>query len=157
MKQPSKELLAEWAAKLEASGFRDLERPGGSLLSSRGTPSHLDEVDDGQIEAAQAIDDRKRELMRRPVAAWPSPMHRELWRLHLEGMRLTEIRKRLRVGMRRIDAAYKWCCDAAGVPSNHGNPLPVKQVKPVNMRVFEKRLGLRELLTIIETARLTDG
>lgn len=73
MRRPPIRLQREWATKLRASGFEDLEA-GGEKLSNRGTPTRTYVVDAADYyETAKARD-----------VSHLSPLERRIWALHAD-------------------------------------------------------------------------
>jgi len=151
----------EWnyAAKLKASGFHDLEVGTGENLSSRGTlvtENHPDYAT--RAEQLESVEDASQELLRRK--RWPSPFHKQVWELHCAGNSIHKIRAALGCGMQRACDAYLWCCEEAGIPTHGYRGKGDRRERRERRRKAErparlvKKLGLRELLTVAETMRL---
>lgn len=159
-----KALQREWAAKLKAAGFTDIEVGNGELLANGGgSLNHgLAEETAGAVRAEQlsAIEDAAQELLRRKQ--WPTPFHKRVWELHCEGVGVNRIRDILRCRRQRVLDAYLWCCETANIPtgayggvgeSRHGDRRDRGDRRPVLRRrdkflATVKCMGLRELLTI---------
>lgn len=101
MTRPSAALQREWAAKLRASGFHDLEgadRDG--LLSDRGVPGGV--RPEASEEARAALEERgryidwARDVLRHHRFAGAA--EREIWEQHAAGASLKEIGRRLGPG-----------------------------------------------------------
>lgn len=154
--------MREWnyAGKLKASGFQDLEVGTGETLSHRGVLLIGEDVEAHVIRGEQLanIEDASQELLRRKV--WPSPFHRQVWELHCQGLNIHKIRDALHCGIQRALDAYAWCCEQAGIPTGgyrggkgerrDGRERRRKSVRPARIA---KKLGLRELLTVVEHVR----
>lgn len=155
--------MREWnyAGKLKASGFQDLEVGTGENLSHRGVVLVGEDIEAYEIRAAQleSVEDASQELLRRKLG-WPSPFHKQVWELHCQGLNLHKIRAELKCGIQRACDAYAWCCEQARIPTDgyrggkrdrrdrrdrrHGAAKPAR---------IAKKLGLRELLTVVEHVR----
>jgi hypothetical protein len=88
-----KALEREWAAKLRADGFQDIESPSGMVQS-------WDARSDGNLQdtAALAEDRRRGEALR-----FSSEFERRVWAAHLEGLSNRAIAKRLCVYRKLVD------------------------------------------------------
>jgi hypothetical protein len=75
-------LEREWAAKLKATGFQDLECPDGSL-SNRGKPHPTDAAGDARGEDLAAYNEWARGVLwsRR----WANETDRAIWEAHCDG------------------------------------------------------------------------
>jgi predicted transcriptional regulator len=92
-------LEREWAAKLKASGFQDLETPGDrdGPLSNRGhLVNHAEATDENEarlvqrIEMGEAETDRRRAILHMPIRRG-----RRAWALHADGVSERDIAKAL--------------------------------------------------------------
>jgi predicted transcriptional regulator len=92
-------LEREWAAKLKASGFQDLETPGDrdGPLSNRGhLVNHAEATDENEarlvqrIELGEAETDRRRAILHLPLRRG-----RRAWALHADGVSERDIAKAL--------------------------------------------------------------
>jgi hypothetical protein len=102
MKTPSASLQAEWAAKLRASGFQDLESKGG-LLSNRGNPTAQDDGKHMTTEAraeAEAYYDDAREALR--TWHFRTRRDRDVWRLHVDRLNDVDIARHLGTSQRQV-------------------------------------------------------
>lgn len=90
-----KKLEREWAAKLRAGGFRDIESPSGMIQST-------DSRSDGSLQDLAALaEDRARGEGHRFAA----PFDAQVWRLHVDGVSNRAIAKQLCVYRKLVDQA----------------------------------------------------
>lgn len=94
-------LRREWSTKLRASGFQDIEGPGG-LLSNRGMPTAFaDPAHHMRPEArAEAEEAHDAEVSALHGFRFATNADRELWRVHCESP-LRETAKRLGISYRQ--------------------------------------------------------
>lgn len=86
MMRPPAKMQREWYDRLKAEGFDDIEYADGSLRvacrENRGIdPLEYESTVEYYSRAAEFLD----------TWEWPSPVHREVWRMHSEGATLREI------------------------------------------------------------------
>jgi hypothetical protein len=81
-------MTREWAARLKASGFDDLECPDGSL-SNRGKPHPSDAAGDLRTQDLAAYNDWARGVLW--SRKWKSDTDRMIWEAHCEGMSVRDI------------------------------------------------------------------
>lgn len=90
-----RKLEREWAAKLRAGGFRDIESPSGMIQST-------DSRSDGSLQDLAALaEDRARGEGHR----FASPFDAQVWRLHVDGVSNRAIAKQLCVYRKLVDQA----------------------------------------------------
>lgn len=109
MKKPPRALQSEWAKRLKASGFEDLEGPGG-VLSNRGnvTTGDLNNWDGGRVRQmtaearaeAETYYDNARDIARR--FHFRTKLDREVWTLHAERFGRADISRQLGIGERQV-------------------------------------------------------
>lgn len=107
-------LEREWAAKLRASGFRDLE--GGDRdgpLSNAGNLHAIAETEHEHGRLAQRMEDgaayqqAARDLLW--ARRWRSALDRRIWEMHVDGSGLREITSTLKVTWARAAGVLQEC------------------------------------------------
>jgi len=100
-----KSAKAEWAEKLRASGFVDLESSTG-LLSNR-----CNKISDGNVshESEESYLEFARQLLEDPETRWPTRWHKAYWEFHAFKFGRVEIKKRMgECNWRRLARAVAW-------------------------------------------------
>lgn len=154
--RPPKAMQAEWAAKLRASGFEDLESRSGTL-SNRGMVTVGDDEDtvrmtpERRAETETYYDDAREAARSRRFA---SRFDRDVWALHAERVSDADIALRLgtnytkaRKSVKRTLAAMR---EEAGRDVNPVNPVnPVKASGRDKVDRLARALDLDLLVTLV--------
>jgi len=124
-------LEREWAAKLRASGFQDLEGPDrdGPLSNAGKLHAVAETAEEHERLASRIADGTAYQDWARSVLhgrRWADKTDRQIWEMHCDGEGLREITKRLGVSWKRatrvIDGAK------AGSKGNKGNKGGTKEL-----------------------------
>jgi hypothetical protein len=140
-------LQREWAARLKADGFHDLEGPDrDGPLSNAGKPHPKEDTADGHEHLARLHEDgaayqrAARSLLwgRR----WADVTERRIWQMHVDGAGLREITATLEVSWARASKVLRDCqarlTKPQEVPQWHDREKMRRLIKRTDPKVLEK-------------------